>query len=222
MTYSPRPNKSNNTGKIYYMRIRTHLDCTVPGCPLKREARGLCTNHYYHYRQGNEAIIRYAVEPTRRPRGMTHEEAFRVGKIAVTDSGCIEWMGYRSTANYGVVQSKVHGSIGAHRVSLGIALGHPVPKGKHVLHRCDNPPCVNPDHLFIGTDQDNVDDMVAKGRHSHGSAHPNCRLTEDQVREIRTRRATEGTYWKTLAADYNVSVATIQKILEGKMWKHVA
>lgn len=204
------------------MRIRTHLDCTVPGCPLKREARGLCTNHYYHYRQGNEAIIRYAVEPTRRPRGMTHEEAFRVGKTVVTDSGCIEWVGHRSTYGYGVIQSKIHGSIGAHRVALGIALGQPVPKGKHVLHRCDNPPCVNPDHLFIGTDKDNVADMLAKGRNRYGVSHPMSKLTEEKVREIKRRRATEGTRWKDLAADYGVSYTAIQKIFEGKTWKHVA
>lgn len=94
--------------------------------------------------------------------------------VTRTEGGCLEWAGARNGNGYGSVGSvrDEHGrSIVylAHRVAWTIANG-PIPEGMSVCHTCDNPPCVNPDHLFIGTNQDNVDDMVSKGRMPHLTA----------------------------------------------------
>lgn len=106
----------------------------------------------------------------------------------------------------------------AQRVAWMLTCG-PIPDGLHVLHRCDNPPCVNPDHLFLGTNADNVADKVAKGR-SHapqpkkrGEGHPQAKLTLEQVQVI--RGSTE------MANRYGVCPATICNIRKGKIWRHV-
>lgn len=102
----------------------------------------------------------------------------------------------------------------------------PIPAGIHILHRCDNPPCCNPVHLFQGTNADNVADKVAKGRSSFPNPwrrrerHHFAKLTESQVQEIRslsTGRRGEGV---ELAARYRVSPATIGNILKRKVWAH--
>ena len=82
-----------------------------------------------------------------------------------SEYGCWDWVGARDTFGYGVIGrgGRGRGHTGAHRVSWQIHRG-PIPPGMYVLHRCDNPPCSNPAHLFLGTHRDNVADMVAKGR----------------------------------------------------------
>lgn len=96
-----------------------------------------------------------------------------------------------------------------------------IPAGLSVLHRCDNPPCCNPAHLFLGTRADNVADMIAKGRDRRGRfPGEKCnfaKLKESDVVEIRKRLAPQ----KTLAAHYGVNVTTIQRIQYKQNWSHV-
>lgn len=96
-------------------------------------------------------------------------------KAARNDSGCIEWTGHKDAKGYGRFASH-SGEILAHRLAYGMHYGA-VPVGKFVLHRCDNPACVNPSHLFLGNNQDNMDDMKRKGRASRrfGRDNPNYR-----------------------------------------------
>lgn len=195
--------------------------CNVPGCDKSGQRRGLCHGHYHRYRAGDPAYAGYASDRVRRPPGLTHREVFERTEKLVTETGCIEWMGGRSTYNYGIIQSKVHGAIGAHRVALSIKLGHPIPDNVHALHTCDNPPCVNPDHLFAGTDQDNVADMIAKGRNIYGERVKTRKLTENQVREIIARHSTGTIGQRRLAREYGVSASAIQKITEGKLWGYL-
>ncbi len=102
-----------------------------------------------------------------------------------TDAGCLEWRGTLNSAGYG--RSWFKGvQITTHRLSWLLYRG-PIPDGLLVLHRCDNKPCVNPDHLFLGTHSDNIRDAYSKGRRPRGTrAGISRKLTKDQAQEIRT------------------------------------
>jgi hypothetical protein len=116
----------------------------------------------------------------------------------------------------------------AHRYSWTLHNG-PIPNGLYVLHKCDNRPCVRPDHLFLGTHIDNVRDMCAKGRAYlqvnpgavSGERSPRAVLTEAQVIEIRSRYSDRHLSAAKVAAIYGVSAGTIDFVLSGKTWKHL-
>ena len=125
-------------------------------------------------------------------------------------SGCIEFVATRNYAGYGVVVvNRKHWL--AHRFSYLIHFGKP---GKyHVCHKCDNPACVNPDHLFLGTDKDNHIDKATKGRAGR-------KLTKEQVLEIRGFCA-EGLTSKVIANKYGVHHGTVSKIRQRNSWKYI-
>lgn len=110
-------------------------------------------------------------------------------------------------------------NVGAHRFSYELAYGA-IPQDMHVLHRCDNPRCVRPDHLFLGTPADNIQDMITKGRGIIGEKNPSARLTPNQVRDIRKLHAL-GLSRRELAMRYGVSYSTIGMIIRGENWKHL-
>lgn len=93
--------------------------------------------------------------------------------------------------------------------------------GLFVCHHCDNPICVNPDHLFIGTTQDNTQDKVNKGRQVKGSGSPLAVLTEEDIRNIRKEYSEGGTSHRRLGLKFKVTYAHFKRILEGKSWKHI-
>lgn len=149
-----------------------------------------------------------------------------MAKIKRTEQGCWEWSGDRHPAGYGYITRKGNGirrRTVAHRVSWEMFVG-PIPAGLLVCHHCDNPPCVNPEHLFIGTNADNRRDSVNKGRHGHGAcrgdAHPFAKLDENKVREIRALRAA-GVVGSRLAERFGVSVGLIHNITARRVWKHI-
>ena len=107
----------------------------------------------------------------------------------------------------------------AHRASWLIHRG-PIPKGIHVLHRCDVPGCVNPDHLFLGTHLENVGDMVAKGRQCVGEKNGGSKLTTKDVLDIRSARS-RGESLASLSARFGVRENAISRIATGKRWGHV-
>lgn len=126
-------------------------------------------------------------------------------------SGCWVWTACRIRDGYG--QLSIDGRmVLAHRLSYEHFVS-PIPDGYCVCHRCDNPSCVNPEHLFVGTHKDNMRDMALKDRNSKG-------LTNLQVMEIR-RRACSGEKQKTLADEFNVSQQTISRIKIGKQRRHL-
>jgi hypothetical protein len=135
---------------------------------------------------------------------------------------CWEWMAALHSTGYGVIGrgGRKDGIVRAHRLSWEIHFG-PVPDGLFVLHRCDNRPCVNPRHLFVGTNQDNVDDMHAKGRDTRGEKCPWAKLTAEQVDAIRSEyvpwsRAASHT---ALGKKYGVSASLIGFIIGKRRWK---
>ena len=110
----------------------------------------------------------------------------------------------------------------AHRVAWTLLRGV-IPHGRWVLHTCDNPPCVNPAHLFLGDRSANMRDRENKGRGNHpkGTAHWKAKLTDDDVRTIRARYAAGGVTQEALAAEYGVQHPTIGQIVRYKHWRHV-
>jgi hypothetical protein len=141
--------------------------------------------------------------------------------ILVDDShSCWEWQGYRQKRGYGII-GEMKRQILTHRCSWALTYG-PVPDGKMVLHHCDNPPCVRPNHLFLGSQKDNSDDMIAKGRNrqprGENSAH--AVLTEDDVRSIRAW-VVSGAKMAEVATLYGVSLGCICHIIAGRSWRHI-
>lgn len=135
-------------------------------------------------------------------------------------TGCWEWLRSKNPDGYGRV--KRNGKLeSAHRVAYELYVG---PIGdKQVLHKCDNPGCVNPEHLFLGTVKENNEDKAHKGRakgHTmRGEAHPNHKLTSDNVYAI---KCSPGMSAKFLAEHFGVSVGLINDIRAGRKWKHIS
>jgi hypothetical protein len=146
-------------------------------------------------------------------------------KYKVLPSGCWDWSGsLNPQTGYGSFFFHKDGKsqpMGAHRASWILHIG-PIHNGLHVCHHCDNPPCVNPDHLFLGTDKDNHADMKAKGRSPFGSRSGRARLTEEKVIEIRRLYSTGRYIYRELAQMFGVSPTTIERANLGtRFWNHV-
>jgi hypothetical protein len=131
---------------------------------------------------------------------------------------CREWTRFCGPGDYGRI--KVAGrNEQVHRVAWALELG-PLIEGEQVLHRCDNPPCFELSHLFVGDDAANMDDKVQKGRARgarSGSAHHGAKLTEAQVVAIRRRRG-RGEKLLPIARDFDVSYQLVSQIARGEVW----
>ena len=154
------------------------------------------------------------------PRWNQTTEERLMAKIDRKANGCWEWQGClrgSKTHKYGVLchQGKQDG---AHRVSFRLFKGE-IPEGMNVCHSCDNPRCVNPDHLFIGSDSANMSDMTAKGRHPYplGETHHRAKLTNDAVRAIRASAQSHN----QLARAYGVTKRTIINVRQRKVYDSV-
>ena len=138
-------------------------------------------------------------------------------RYQVSESGCWEWTGRKDGKRYGLIGWPPFRF--AHRYAYATFVGE-IPDDLCVLHRCDNPPCVNPDHLFLGTREDNIADMLAKGRSAKGEQIPNSKLTAEQVTDIR-RMGQFGQTPLHLAETYGVTREAVYAILSRKTWKHL-
>lgn len=133
-----------------------------------------------------------------------------------TPGKCWAWGGYLNKDGYGLFRCDGQMRL-AHRVAFTIAWGE-IPEGKYVMHRCDRPSCVNPDHLTYGTQADNMGDAKAKRRHAHGETHAKAKLTEAKVERMRTLWATGLVKQTELARLFDISPITVHFVVAGKTW----
>jgi hypothetical protein len=146
-----------------------------------------------------------------------------MAKVRVNDvTDCWEWTASKQRGGYGQIMVGARPNnkpLRAHRVSYELFCGE-IPDGLHVLHRCDNRACVNPSHLFLGTNADNQADMDAKGRRVNsplkGEANGAAKLTAGEAMAIRSAR---GISHRELAAKFGISRSQVQNILYGRLWK---
>jgi hypothetical protein len=192
---------------------RTCLNCgadfTVPPIQIRRGGGKYCS-------------YRCRSQHTRTPL----RERF-LARVEKTET-CWLWTARTGTFGYGVMPEGGHAGrdLYAHRISYELFHG-PIPEGLFVLHRCDNPRCVNPDHLFLGTADDNAKDAARKKRvpsgaqhHTQRPDHKQVKLDQQSVREIRQRYA-EGATRPQLSKLYGVTVASIGNVVNGRTWRNV-
>lgn len=189
--------------------------CCIKGCNNPVLALGLCNKHWRRMRQyGSPVAVK---SHSGLMKGMSAEERFwhQVKK----GDGCWLWAGATDRDGYGIFRGSIAGKLytKAHRFSYTLHTGELVPDGKVVMHSCDNPRCVNPDHLSLGTTLDNMLDKVAKGRAKvpKGELAPTAILTEEQVRKI----VLDPRPYAQIAADYGVKASTIGSIKQKVSWR---
>lgn len=154
-----------------------------------------------------------------KPSDVLDRDELLYSQIVITSSGCWEFQGHLTDQRYGRVR-RGHTLWRAHRLSFKLAFGD-FDLSLDVLHSCDNPPCINPAHLFLGDDADNVKDRERKGRgvRVSGEAHHKAVLTKQAVGYIKRQRAAGTKTLKQLAEKYGVSVSTISAAATGRSWK---
>ena len=189
--------------------------CVEVNCERQHYGRGWCKMHYLRaWTQGRvEDQPRSMVAA-----GASLNERLRHHGWTVMPSGCWEWKGSLNGGGYGQLAVGTDRPEIATRVAYRAWVG-PIPAGGAICHRCDNPPCINPAHLFLGTKADNNRDMRTKDRHAHGETSTAWKLTDVQVVEIRTRYAAGGVTQRALAEEFGVSTGNIQLIIARKRRK---
>lgn len=147
-------------------------------------------------------------------------EKFEKLFIRKNKNECWEWLGAKDKDDYGDFSANLKKNK-AHRVSYVIYNKTFIPKGSLVLHSCDNPSCINPNHLFIGSVQDNSDDMKAKKRQAFGERNAKSKLTDEKVYSILYSYYFGGKNTVDLEKEYGVKNVMIGLIVKGRHWNHV-
>lgn len=189
------------------------MKCSIEYCSKEAIARNYCHSHY-------RALMLYGDPEARKQvqhHGKTLTERF-FAYVKKTDN-CWLWVGYRDPNGYGRMNYNGGPKL-ASRLSWMIHHGS-LPEGSCVCHKCDNPQCVNPDHLFVGSQADNMADMTAKGRARKrglkGEQHNLAKLTESAVRKIRSSKKSAA----EIAEEFGVSRTTVYDVRNRRIWTHI-
>lgn len=214
-----RKHKAHGYCNLHYRRIKTTgmasrprdgNKCDVSGCERDCTRNLYCDKHYYRFKKYGDPLI---VEERFQKKDYTIHELFLKSFSINVNTDCWDWVGNKNAYGYGRLNyASKH--FAAHRYSYEF-YNNKLEDGLFICHHCDNPACVNPAHLFAGTPQDNVNDMVAKGRHI------GCRkLNEKDVREIRRLLKTSLTQ-PEIAKLFKVSRGAISNIAYWQTWRNV-
>ena len=184
------------------------ITCSIDGCEKKATGRGWCSMHYKRWQiYGDPHKV-----VNKRIHGMSLKERILDTIKIDAKSDCWNWQG--SVSRVGRGRLKVNRKVTfAYRASYEAFIGE-IPKNMLVCHRCDNPLCVNPEHLFIGTSKDNTLDAVKKGRHPKHEFHNKAKLDKNKVADIRSKRLTAKEYSDL----YDVHWSTIYNVWRGNTW----
>ncbi len=186
--------------------------CSLEECSRGHWAKSFCRKHYN----------RFLISGNPRVTSRVTSEMSNIDKLNFyseeAPDGCIVWHGAKNVYGYGVIRINDK-LLMAHRLSYTEHVCT-IPVGMYVLHKCDNPPCVNHDHLFIGTQKDNIDDMISKGRNLLGEKAPWSKLNNNDVADIRVL-ISNGVTQREVAEKYNIAQSTISFINTGARWKHI-
>ena len=191
---------------------RPERKCSVDGCERRHDSRGFCGFHVRRFKKYGDPL-------GGPPNRLDLEGRIQASVQRGDPDECWPWMGTRDKNGYGITSRK---RIRVHRWMFEQHNG-PIGPGLVICHRCDNPPCCNPAHLWVGTPEENNADKVAKnrcGNPGRGSDNHQSRLSEDSVREIRRLHAA-GSTMQTLADEFGVGITTIWYIVHRVTWNHV-
>lgn len=187
-------------------------------CGKKIVGRGRCRTHYntwWKHSRGRQVL------PALNLKALLPEQRFWAKVKRGGNAQCWPWDGSTWAKGHGeFFVSPERGKVPAHAYALEVATGQPCPVGLEACHRCDNPPCCNPRHIYYGTRQQNVDDMWRRDRGRRGSRHVGAKVTEEIVLCIR-RRFAAGDTQPDLAGEFGLTDSTISMIVNGKSWTHV-
>ena len=174
----------------------------------------------YYRRHEKELTHRKALRAAMNEDDIIEDQSFhgRYWAKVKKGDGCWEWTAFISKGGYGQIGFR-GGLIYSHRAAWILTNG-PIGADLYVCHHCDNRKCCNPEHMFLGTFTDNMNDMLSKGRHggTAGELHPRAKLTKVKVDEIRRRYADENILQEELANEYGVAKPTVAALLRNNSW----
>lgn len=213
---------TGDPGPVGRVLFPAGLTCSDDGCELPARNKGRCDRHAM---RAKRAADRAAGKVKRIAHWATLEERLQyAGWTVVTRRSelgpCWEWKGKLDKAGYGRANIGQQKTGAAHRAAYQIwnNEGQPLDPRDYVCHRCDNPPCINPAHLFLGDQHANMGDAKAKGRSANGMRQGGAILTDQQVEEIRAKYVPRKYTYKQLGEEYGVTAAAIGCVVRGENW----
>lgn len=183
----------------------------------------ICSNQFnarpYQVKIGDGRFCSRTCRALGQPRESLEKRFWNKVDTSGGSDACWNWIAFRNSDGYGIIGTGGKSNQAAHRVSYLLNVGT-IPDGYRVLHRCDNPSCCNPSHLFLGTQADNVADMVQKKRNvAHkGEKAPRAKLSFNQVQEIKAKYSGKRGEKLALSREYGVCIQTICNILNETTW----
>ena len=201
---------------LYSVAMRS--PCTI--CGKSSVGFGYCENHYRRFKRHGDPLAGRRFD-------LTDDERFAAKFVVDPETNCWVWQrglgpdGYGSFYDRTLTPKGNPRMVRSHRWSYERYVG-PIPPGHEVCHTCDNPSCVNPEHLFTGTHTDNMRDSSAKGRQGHpGDRNGRARLTADDVRAIRAAYTGQFGQVSELSRQFGVTTATVSKAIRRQTWVDV-